>query len=511
MDALLGRAAPDALSLAVLGYLLLPVLLFTGGFVWWPFALPALAAGLAAAALSPGWRAGWPVGPRAAMACLLGGLAWAFGATGTHHLLYSAVDWQIRDAVLHDLASEGWPVAYAVGDLSWLLRAPVAYYLPAALAGTAWAGTALWAWTGLGLGLVLALLATLAAEAGLGRRGTLVVWLVFVVFGGGDLLPNLWLDGVEGPGVGAIIGRGGEWWTGEFQYSGHVTLLLWAPNHALPGWLPVLLLVRHGRRRDYAGSAGLGLAAAAAWGPVSAAGAAVLVVATILAQGRAGIVAALRGRPNRLALVLALPSILYLTAGSSGISHGWLVALRGWDALGTAALFLAVEVLPVWLPLLALVRWRMLWPALGLLAVLPLYIFGPGNEMAMRGAIAPLALLALAAGLALRRAPPGGWRRALMAALLLGAAGQATEASILIHPPWRPSAGCTLPEAAAQSVFEESTDWSHYVVPWPETLLLRLLAPPSVRAVDPRNLARCWPEVGSGAGRAAGRDAPGNW
>ncbi len=483
----------DGLSLALVFYLLMPALLFAGLFLTWPLAVFAVAAGALGFVFSPGWRVGgWRLPSGATLACMAGGLAWGFLCTGTHHLLYAAVDWQIRDAVLHDLADGGWPVAYAVGDLTWLLRAPVAYYLPPALLGPALAQAGLFLWTALGLALVLMGLASLARQAGVGT-GWLV--LVFIGFGGLDLLPNLWLDGTQGAGIASYLGRGGEWWARDFQYSGHVTLLLWAPNHALPGWIPVLLLARHGRRAEFAASAGLVLAAALAWGPLSAFGAGVLAVLAILMQGRPGLLAALRGLPNWCGLALALPVVAVLTAGSSSIPHGWLVARDGAGALLTYALFLLVEVAAVAVPVLALARWRALAAALALLALLPLYVFGPGNEMAMRGGIAPLAVLCLAAGIAVQQASSAVWRGALVVALAIGAAGQVMEASILIHPPWRPSPGCTLPEAAAQSVFEDSTDWSHYVIPWPEPRLLALLAPPEPRIVDPANLARCWPDA----------------
>lgn len=493
LDALLGAAAPDALSLTVVAYLLSPGLLFAGGFLWGPLAVAAVGSGGAAFALSPGWRGGWPLGRRATLACLLGGLVWGFGSTGTHHLLYAAADWQIRDAVLHDLAAGGWPVAYAIGPSAWLLRAPLGYYLPAALAGTDLAPAALWLWTATGLGLVLALLVTLARQGGLGRRGAKLLCLVFVGFGGLDLLPNLWLDATEGAGIASYLGRGGEWWAGSFQYSGHATLLLWAPNHALPGWLPALLLARHGRRPEFAASVGLPLGAAAVWAPVAAAGAAVLVLAAMLAQ-RGGLRAALTGALNWLALGVVAPAALFLTAGAGRVPHGWLVAEQGVGALGTVLLFVLVE-LAVALPLLALARWRLLTAGLALLALLPLYMFGPGNEMTMRGGIAPLALLAVAAGLALRRGAPGAWRRALGCVVLVGVLGQVMEASILIHPPWRASARCTLPEAAVQSVFEDSTDWSHYVVRWPDPLLRQVLATPAERVVDPATVALCWPDA----------------
>jgi hypothetical protein len=402
--------------------------------------------------------------------------------------------------VLHDLATGPWPVLYAIGDLAWLLRAPLGYYMPAALlgrlGGVAVAQFALFLWTALGLFLVLALLAALARDVLPGRRrAALVLALVFVTFGGLDLLPNLWLDGTEGDGIASYWGRGGEWWAREFQFSGHLTLLLWVPNHALPAWLPALLLLRHGRSPRFAAVAGLPLAAAAVWAPLSALGAGVLVGAAFLLGGWRLLRAALAGPANWLSVALVAPAGLFLMAGSSSIPHGFLFSVHGWDSLPRLLLFLLVEVGVLALVLRLLVTSRLLAVSVGLLAILPLYVFGPGNEMTMRGGIAALAFLAVAAALALLQAAPG-WRRNLLALLLgIGALGQGMETSILFNEPWAPSRGCTLPEAAAQSVFTD-TDWSHYVVPWPERTLAALLAAPAERRVDPETVARCWPEEG---------------
>ncbi len=68
------------------------------------------------------------------------------------------------------------------------------------------------------------------------------------------------------------------------------------------------------------------------------------------------------------------------------------------------------------------------------------------------------------------------------------------EASLVVtHAPWSASRDCSLPEAARQSVFKHSTDWSHYVVRWPEATLQPWLARPRPRRVEPDALARCWP------------------
>ncbi len=438
----------------------------------------------------PGWRGGWPLSGPSTLACLAGGLAWGFGSSGTHHLLYAAVDWQIRDAVLHDLATGPWPVGYVVGDVVRLLRAPLGYYMPAALAGRvgglAVAEAALFAWTALGLALVLALLVALARQAGLRARWLV---LVFLTFGGLDLLPNVFLDVTEGDGLLSYWQRGGEWWARIFQYSGHATLLLWVPNHALPAWIPALLLLRHARQPRFLAVAALPLAAAAAWSPLGALGAGLMTAVAALSGGLWR--AALAGPVNWLGLLLAVPLAWFLAAGSSAIPHGALLAEHGLAVLPRLALFLGLEFGLVALAVLLLLRSRLLAAGLLILVLLPLYVFGPGNEMTMRTGIAPLAILAVAAGAALQGA--AGWRRGLLAGLLLVAAlGQGMEASILTRPPWPSSRDCSLPEAAAQSVFD-ATDWSHYVVPWPEPELAPLIAAPVMREIQPEAMARCWP------------------
>ncbi|WP_140883459.1 hypothetical protein [Muricoccus nepalensis] len=509
LDARLGGAAPDRLSLAATAYMLLPALVFLGGWGAAWVAVAGVAAGALALARLPGWRGGWPLPAGRSLALLALGLAWA-GTSGAHHLVYSPSDWQIRDAVLHDLSTGSWPVLHRhlEDGTAWLLRAPLGYYMPAGLvgrlAGLRAAEAALWAWTGLGLGLVLALLADLARAAAPGRRGAFAVMAgLFAVFGGLDILPNMWLDGTAGAGVLGSWGRGGEWWPRLFQYSGHVTAVLWVPNHALPAWLPALLLLRHGRDPAFLRGVAVLLAGAAFWSPVSAAGAALLAGVAALRQGWAALRGSLLAAPNLLAVALALPVCLYLVAGSAAVPHGFLLALHPpGKALATWAFFLVVEVLCWAVPAAMLVRSRALGVAVALLCLLPAYVFGPGNEMTARGGMVPLAVLAVVAGAALLAPAPDRRRRlargALIACALLGAAGSAMEGSLLVtHRPWPASTHCSFPEAARQSVFADSTEWAHYVAPWPEPALGAWMREPAARPVPPPGVSPpCWPGGG---------------
>jgi len=419
--------------------------------------------------------------------------------------LYSTTDWQIRDAVLRDLASGPWPVAYSeAGGETWLLRAPLGFFLPAGLAGRFFglpvAQGMLWVWCGLGLALVLVLLATLARAMRPVQpwRAFALLACIFVLFHGADILPNLVLDLHAGAGLFATWDRGGEWWDRIFQYSGHVTALLWTPNHALPAWLATLLLLRHHRLVDFARMAALPLAAAAFWSPVGAAGAALLTLAALARDG--GWRQAVAAPANWMAAGFALPLCLYLTAGTGAVPHGPLVAMHPpLEALGRWTLFLAVEVLPWAVPAALLLRgggW-LFRAAILQLCLLPLYVFGPGDEMTSHGGMAPLAVLAVAGGAALlvpRARSPASWftLRLVVALALIGAM---MEASLLVaRPAWPASRDCAVPEAAHQSVFDDSTDWSHYLVPWPAPSLTPWMAPPVLRPLPPPDQApRCWP------------------
>jgi hypothetical protein len=160
LDSALGWAEPDRLALLVGAYLGFPGALFLATWALPWVGLPLAAAGLAALLLAPGWRSVWPLAPGMTALCLALGLAWALPA-GALHLFYATADWQVRDAVLRDLALHPWPLGYehARDGADYLLRAPLGYFLPAGLVGQFGgfraAQWALWAWTGLGLGLVL--------------------------------------------------------------------------------------------------------------------------------------------------------------------------------------------------------------------------------------------------------------------------------------------------------------------------------------------------------------------
>ncbi|MBP0446604.1 hypothetical protein J8J14_17655 [Roseomonas sp. SSH11] len=506
LDQVFGHMAPDRLTVLLLSYLLLPGLLFLAGWTAPWVALPTALAGLAALVLAPGWRGAWPLTARMTLLCLALGLLWA-GATGAHHLVYATADWQVRDAVLRDLGAGPWPVGYLDPDgTQWLLRAPLGFYLPAGLVGR-FAGfhasqAALWLWTGLGFGILLMMLALLARRLAPDRRhrAFAVLVLVFVLFHGLDLLPNIWLDWDFGMGPLASWGRGGEWWARLFQYSGHVTGILWAPNHAMPAWLLAVLLLRHGARAEFPGQLALPLAAGAFWSPVASAGAALLIVPLLLARHGPGLIRRGITPANLLAAVFAVPVCLYLVAGSAEVPHGLLwVVHPHWSTPLLWALFLLLEVLCWAIPAWLLVQGRILTVSVILLCLVPAYVFGPGNEMTARGGMTPLAVLAVAVAAALLRPATSraqqAARRVMLAFAVVALGGAVMEASLLLKRPWPASAECSLTEAARHSVFARTTDWAHYLAHWPEASLSGWMREPPLRPSEREaGGAPCWPE-----------------
>src|SRR6202050_5096800 len=240
----------DPLDRMAIVYLTLPLVIFLIGWyqVWVAVPLVACVAyslrSLAAAFPAAGMRL--PVTPLQVCIAVAVGCGWTvFG--GTDHLVFTNADWHLRDAVLHDLVAGRWPVGY--GDLDGkesLLRAPIGYYLPAALLGK-WAGLSaahltMALWTALGTSLFLLQVLSLTPP----RAGVALMTVALIVlFSGLDVIGNL----LNEPRfiISWDIVRHLEWWAGSYQYSSMTTQLFWVPNHALGGWLMIGMLCRDDR------------------------------------------------------------------------------------------------------------------------------------------------------------------------------------------------------------------------------------------------------------------------
>jgi len=403
----------DPLDRIVIAYLTVPLVIFLAAWfeVWAAapliacvaYALKPLLCGLPVAA------AQLPVTRLQLAVAVAVGCAWTV-CGGIGHWVFANADWHLRDAVLHDLVVGQWPVGYGVlGGKDSLLRAPLGYYLPAALLGK-WGGllaahTALAVWTATGAVLfLLQVLSLTPSRAGI----ALTVAAVVVLFSGFDIIGYLW----RAPQALAHwdITRHLEWWAGSYQYSSMTTQLFWVPNHALGGWLTIGLLCRGERGTPLDSMLPIIVVAVALWSPLAALGAVPFVLWMAAARkAREHSARLLHPRVWAPALVVGLAVAAYLTLDAGRIPKGWTVGRSGTgladiatDLLHQAQFFL-LEAGFIGSAILAIRRSSQVVLALVILALLPLASFGPANDLVMRASIPSLAVLAIGACLALSR------------------------------------------------------------------------------------------------------------
>lgn len=472
-------APPDRLTRIALGYLALPVFLyFPGWFQPAPALILTLLLGYAC------WRTlsehslastSWPPKRLTALALLVATVWSVFGGAG-HFFYANAHDWIIRDAVLRDLVVAPWPPTYAVGgEDPYILRAPVAYFLPAAaiakLTGLATADKLLWLWTVIGITVFFTLLpvrhATLARSA--------AALLIVVLFSGMDIVGFMFPDFHWGnvPLPGAFI----DWWIKPpplVSYWSNTTNLFWNPNHSLPAWISIALFYRHWRHPRFLSIAPLLVAVLPLWSPFALIGMAPFLLMQTVRwwQKRPRhsldikLIAACLGVFGVLFATLAIPfSTIHYGMTLTSAPGGWVFHNNFGHVvtyLENYTLFVIFEfAIIAMLVARAVDRWLFVTAVLTLL-ILPLVTFGPGNDLAMRGSIPSLGILCIAAVNAFAHPEPstGPYRRWLLGAILaIGAVTPYYEFSRAIdRKPWAPNLDFTLIDADNGKVA------SHYLV-----------------------------------------------
>ena len=172
---------------------------------------------------------------------------WVF-FSGQGGFSFQNSDYQIRNAIFHDLIEKSWPVIYtynpqniaagtSIAGTSNLavLTYYIAFWLPGALFGKVFgwyaANVFLYFWSLLGASLIVYyLFRTL--------RNTSVWSAVILIFYSGlDILGYVIISG-KYPGPIDHI----EWWSG-LQYSSNTTLLFWVFNQTITIWLAILLIL----------------------------------------------------------------------------------------------------------------------------------------------------------------------------------------------------------------------------------------------------------------------------
>lgn len=385
-------------------YLAIPYFLFFYGWLWWPYALGfgailAVALGLAiqicAGEEGFGLRSLLPRSPTDGLLTVAVTLSLLY-VSGIGGLGHQQKDWEKHNAILADLVQRPWPVAYGAGDgdaQGFMLTYYLAYYLPAAVVGRLFglisAHLALLAWTFLGMWLV-------------------AMWVMRLVGAGSWLVWAAWfaLSGMDAAGM--VLRGGGdwtfmEWWPALGQYSSNVSLLVWVPQHMLPGWIGAGLMVSRAEEHDDASLAALAAALAGLWSPFATIGLAVL-----------GLVIVLRTRwrtvfsvPNVVgAAPLLLVVVAYLsTIDSQAVPRGWNFLrydlrwfVKAWPA--TLVLEFGLYAVLAWSllrrPAVAFrLEWSRTWTLTALVALtaLTLYRIGTQNDFMMRVSIPILFVL----------------------------------------------------------------------------------------------------------------------
>ncbi len=475
---------PDRLSRLALGYLALPVFLY---FFGWFQPVPGLILAMLLAYAC--WRAlfakapvpvPWPPKRLIALALLVAAVWAVFGGAG-HFFYANAHDWIIRDAVLRDLAASSWPPTYSAGgDELYILRAPVAYFLPAAaiakLTGLATADKLLWLWTVIGITLFFLLLPLRHTSL---ARAT-VALLIVVLFSGMDIVGFMFPDFHWGnvPLPGAFI----DWWIKPppmVSYWSNTSNLFWNPNHSLPAWISIALFYRHWRHSGFLQITPLLVAVLPLWSPFALIGMAPFICMQALRWWLK--------RPRHsldmrlIAACLGVFAVVFTTLviPPSGIQYGMTLTTPpgrgGWIYLNNLGhvltylenytLFVIFEFAIIALLVSRAVdRWLFV-TAVSTLLVLPLFSLGPGNDLAMRASIPSLGILCIAAVNAIAHpaadADIGPYRRWVLALVLaVGAVTPYYEFSRAIgRQSWAPNLDFTLIDADNGQVPP------HYLIP----------------------------------------------
>lgn len=414
-EALDSAHAPiDSISYAAIIYLAVPIFIFLlGWFEWLPGLLLAaiFATGLGIALRSD--LAPWRHRPetKAFVLVVLVAILWTlFGGAG-HYYYANAHDWIIRDAVLRDLTVASWPPGYQVNETqTFILRAGIGYYLPAATLGKVFgpelADFFLWCWTALGTAIFLLLLPITRAKPWRMAAALFVV----VTFSGMDILAVMFPDYHEGnlPMPGAFL----DWWIVPpplVHYWSNTTHLFWSPNHTLPAWIATAFVVRnwyHPRLLTYATAI---TATLPVWSPFSFIGLLpFLALRALQSPGDA------RRSVNPVLIACCLSifavTVLYLTAGVGRIQFGATATTTpewgNFDYRKDFEHYLTFTenyffFITFKFGVLAMLVWRHLERSMSLLAIsilllLPFVSFGPGNDLSINGAISAQTILCIA-------------------------------------------------------------------------------------------------------------------
>ncbi len=440
-----GREFLTGLDQAAVAYLVLPLVIFLAGWVRLSFALPTILMIAYSLRHLAQRRQVNNSDSRASshtlVIVIVFSIAWVL-LSGLTHQFFANSDWYVRDAVLHDLVASPWPVGYgSVSGKTFELRAPLAYYLPAALIGKvlglSLAHYALFLWTL--IGVIIFLLQALQITRSDPARPLLTLSLI-AAFSGMDIVGNLINIGPRFTANWHITSHL-EWWAGLYQYSSMTTQLFWVPNHALAGWITIGILGCNRNSKKLDEFLPLIFVADFLWSPLTAIG---LIPFFLLYIGSAGFLSRLKLllKPQVVLppIIAAFICISYLTMDSEAVPKGWTLSLSSslMDGLLNHAQFVLLEAGLLGICILIIQPSYPVVIALLTLAILPFVYLGEANDLVMRASIPSLAILSLACVQCVRATPTGiqyarSAKVALMVFLVLGSVTPVQEIARSMH------------------------------------------------------------------------------
>lgn len=413
-----------------------------------------------------------------------------FALGGEGRFFYANIDWQVRDAVLRDMAINPWPFVY-VTDAKQpdLLRAPIGMFLVPALAFKAWGARAGDMVLLLQNSLLLASILSLGAHLFAATSQRVIALLVVTFFSGLDLIGQLIFHGRPEDHL--------EFWFDWLQFSSHITQAFWVPQHGLAGWTAALLFLLWQRDQLPLWIMLSILPLTALWSPLALIGAMpfVLYAAAQTIQNRSLSVADF-GWPSLICWAV-LPSLVYLGAAGDG------VGIRLYSVpLASYIVFMGLELLVWLLPLKnyaesnlqakvngSLFSYSVLAIVTLVLVLCPFVQIGWSLDFMMRASIPSLAILSvLVADAILRSSTCSGLRVWLVLMAIVGSATGLSEVARAISQPSSPRGVCSFFGAWDQN-FAHYPKGS-YLAPLdhvPE--LIRPQNPSWVRVADP---PICW-------------------
>lgn len=331
--------------------------------------------------------------------------------SGTGGIGYQNSDYAASNALLKDLIANPWPLQLRENVP---LVYYVCYYLPAAIIGKlmGWeaANFFIFLWTYVGLILVWSVTALALRLDNLGPWRQLIASLVFIFFGGWDIIGAIfsYSEDVLTPGVHM------EWWAGIGQYSSNTTLLFWVPQHAIAPWLTTAFIILAVQKNLGKNSILLMASFSFLWSPMASLGLLPFLFLTFIFDVVENKGINIFGPANLfVAPAIASLGFLYYSSNAFQFPNIWQFDEAGFG--GKYLLFILLECAPLTVPFLfqhfkqkhflseislpppiRLGHKQKLfgWFAALVLLLLPLYKLGIMNDLCMRASIPALLILA---------------------------------------------------------------------------------------------------------------------